>query len=259
MQSRFMYQLVLSGLAAMALLLLAALACGKDATPAMTEGQSNPNARPESRREQVLTPQTEYLEYIEPAEQVQASSTKNVHIAPEIAPKTNPATKEETISLDTRTEARSEPLFTPQPEYLKFIEPTEQVQATSTKNVHRAPEIVPTASPATKEKPMNTSQASYMTPSEAVAKARAIRHKYDALFWRQPNVHGVGIGNTKDENGQWTGKWGFIISVTEKVDQNTLLPEDRIPDILEGVIVQIREEEEGELIPTTMEESNGSD
>ena len=100
---------------------------------------------------------------------------------------------------------------------------------------------------ATKEESMDTSQTSYMDPDEAVAKARAIRHKYDALFWRQPNVHSVGIGNIRDENDEKTGRVGFIIRVTEKVDQNTLCPEDRIPDMIEGVEVEMREQPIGTI------------
>ena len=79
----------------------------------------------------------------------------------------------------------------------------------------------------------------YIEPTE---RARAIRHKYEDLFWRQPNVHGVGIGAIEDENGEETEQTGFRIYVTEKVDQNTLSPEDRIPDCLEGVPVQIIEQ-----------------
>ena len=99
------------------------------------------------------------------------------------------------------------------------------------------------AATATKEKSMDTSQTGYMSSSEAVQKARAIRHKYDAMFWRHPNVHAVGIGNTRDENGEKTGKWGFVIHVTKKVDQRTLPPEDRIPGCLEGVLTEIREDQ----------------
>ena len=83
-----------------------------------------------------------------------------------------------------------------------------------------------------------------MTPEiyEAdVERAEAIRHKYEDMFWRQPNVHGTGIGIIEDENGNATDRVGFIITVTEKVDQSTLPPEDRIPDCLEGVPVQIEE------------------
>ena len=72
-----------------------------------------------------------------------------------------------------------------------------------------------------------------------------IRVKYDPLFWRQPNVTGVGEGYFR-EDGEWTETSGIIVSVAvgKKVDQSTLPPEDRIPDCLEGVPVQIREEEE---------------
>lgn len=78
----------------------------------------------------------------------------------------------------------------------------------------------------------------YIEPSE---RARAIRHKYEDLFWRQPSVHGVGIGILEDESGEGTEQVGFRIYVTEKVDQDTLPPEDRIPDCLEGVPVQFIE------------------
>ena len=89
---------------------------------------------------------------------------------------------------------------------------------------------------------------SYIKYMPAVEKAEAIRHKYEALFWRQPNVHGVGIGLIMDEDGRETGEVGFIIHVTEKVDQNTLPAADRIPDTLEGVPVEIREEPVGGFI-----------
>ena len=80
-----------------------------------------------------------------------------------------------------------------------------------------------------------------------VERASAIRHKYEDLFWRQPNVHGVGIGIIEDENGQYTDRAGFVIGVTEKVDQSTLRPEDRMPNCLEGVPVQIEERPEAQL------------
>ena len=65
--------------------------------------------------------------------------------------------------------------------------------------------------------------------------------RYRNLFWRQPNVVGVLDGYVTDENGEWTDTWGIIIRVSEKVDQDTLPPEDRIPQCLRGVPIQIRE------------------
>ena len=87
---------------------------------------------------------------------------------------------------------------------------------------------------------------------EITAHARAIRPKYEETFWRQPNVHSVGIGFHLDESGyalevpDGAGGCkrvvGFIIRVTERVDQSALPPEDRITSMLEGVPVQILEE-----------------
>lgn len=89
-----------------------------------------------------------------------------------------------------------------------------------------------------------------------------VRLKYDDLFSRQPNVHGVGEGFFRVGPGEWTETVGINVYVTKKVDQNTLPPEDRIPDCLEGVPVNIVEEEEGgdELISLPVqEEANDSD
>ena len=68
-----------------------------------------------------------------------------------------------------------------------------------------------------------------------------IRLKYDDLFWRQPNVWGVGEGAISDDEFNYLGWDGIVISVSEKVDQSTLPPEDRVPDCLEGVPVHIEE------------------
>ena len=61
-----------------------------------------------------------------------------------------------------------------------------------------------------------------------------------------------------------TGQVGFVISVTEKVDQSTLPPKDRIPDCLEGIAVQFLErprlEFPSHLLPlANTEENNGND
>ena len=74
-----------------------------------------------------------------------------------------------------------------------------------------------------------------------------VRLKYDDLFWRQPHVEAVGEGSFKDENGEWVPIVGIVVHVYEVVDQETLPPEDRIPRCLEGVPVQIRVDEWGDL------------
>ena len=79
------------------------------------------------------------------------------------------------------------------------------------------------------------------------------------LFWRQPNVWATSIGyfrgewdiplEVPDGEGGCKRIVGFIIRVTEKVDQSALPPEDRIPDTIEGVPVQIIEVPEGFNFP----------
>ena len=107
-------------------------------------------------------------------------------------------------------------------------------------------EVVPTKDPVTANAENMAAIAKY---EPLVERAQAVRPKYEALFWRQPNVVSVGIGFIKDENGEWTEEVGLVISVSQKVDQNTLPPEDRIPIFVEGVPVQIRER--GPVVPTT--------
>ncbi len=107
-----------------------------------------------------------------------------------------------------------------------------------------------------KEGSMTETTEIYNTPE----RIHEVRVKYDLLFWRQPNVFAVGEGFFKDENGEWTEKVGISITVTKKVDQSTLPPGDRIPACLEGVPVNIEEEEysEGQLTSLShTEESNG--
>ena len=104
-----------------------------------------------------------------------------------------------------------------------------------------------------------TTQTEYLQYIEVTERARAVRPKYNSLFWRQPNVWSVGIGLFVDENGDFLevpdgeggckNVVGFRITVTEKVDQNTLPLEDRIPDMLEGVPVQIIETPNDWLVP----------
>ena len=74
------------------------------------------------------------------------------------------------------------------------------------------------------------------------ARIHEVRLRNDAKFWRQPNVHAVGEGYWKDRTGGWRDIIGIIVYVSEQVPTMTLPVEDRIPDLLDGVPVQIREE-----------------
>ena len=80
-------------------------------------------------------------------------------------------------------------------------------------------------------------------------RARAIRPKYEAMFWRQPNVWSVGLGFGEDEDGELIKEVGFSISVTELVLQASLPAEDRLPECLEGIPVYISVEPQLSLFP----------
>ncbi len=67
--------------------------------------------------------------------------------------------------------------------------------------------------------------------------------KHRSLFERQPgyNAYVAGI-HLLDENWERSDVLGLEILVERVLDQGTLPPEDRIPDCLDGVPIQIIEE-----------------
>ncbi len=79
--------------------------------------------------------------------------------------------------------------------------------------------------------------------------SRNVRDKYEDILWRQPNVYDVTVNQLLDDKGGWTKHWGITVWVTEKVDQSTLPPEDRIPDILDNVPIQILYAEQPPKVP----------
>ena len=59
------------------------------------------------------------------------------------------------------------------------------------------------------------------------------------LFRRQPNFHSVMEHFIRDEEGSWSDEYGIVIRVGEKMDRDTLPPEDRVPDEIDGVTIYI--------------------
>ena len=82
---------------------------------------------------------------------------------------------------------------------------------------------------------LNTTEEEYMEFLYAHSRAGGVLHEHKELFWRQPNVYDVSTGFLRDENGEWTDEWGITVWVTEKVEQNTLPLEDRIPVTIKSV------------------------
>ena len=90
---------------------------------------------------------------------------------------------------------------------------------------------------------VNVNTVEFWRHLHEVGPAMGARYKHRELLWRQPNVVDVGTGFHRDGKGGWTDVWGISVWVTEKVDQATLPPEDRIPDYLGDVPVQIIDED----------------
>ena len=67
--------------------------------------------------------------------------------------------------------------------------------------------------------------------------------QHNSLIWRQPNVYEVRNDFLRNGEGERIGEWGITILVTNKVDQGALPAEDRIPDYLDNVPIQIVEAE----------------
>ena len=85
------------------------------------------------------------------------------------------------------------------------------------------------------------------TPNLTAEEIHRVRKLHDAKFWRQPNVVAVSEGYFKDTNGGWMNVIEIVVHVSEKVSPTTVPSEDRISDIIDGVPVQIRVDEWGDL------------
>lgn len=68
---------------------------------------------------------------------------------------------------------------------------------------------------------------------------RQVKHRHEAELMRKPNVVGVGIGQRWRE-GQPTDELSLIVNVTREVSEEDLAPEERIPERLEDVPVQVQ-------------------
>ena len=80
------------------------------------------------------------------------------------------------------------------------------------------------------------------TPNLTAERIHQVRLQNDAKFWRQPNVHAVGEGYLKDATGGWRSLIGIIVYVRARVNQSALPEADRIPELLDGVPTEIRQE-----------------
>lgn len=71
-----------------------------------------------------------------------------------------------------------------------------------------------------------------------IQRIQAIKARYEADLLKKANVVGVGIG-LRIRRGRPVGGPALIVNVTRKVPLEQLRPEDRIPEILDGVRVWV--------------------
>lgn len=71
-----------------------------------------------------------------------------------------------------------------------------------------------------------------------MAHIQAVKARYEDALLKKANVVGVGIG-LRMRYGRPVGGPALIVNVTHKVPSEELHPEDRIPDMLDGVRVWV--------------------
>lgn len=86
-------------------------------------------------------------------------------------------------------------------------------------------------------------------PKNDMEHVRAVKAKYEASLLEKPNVIGVGIGLEIDDDVSHDdaspsnvpeSEIVIIVNVTHKVPERKLDPEDRIPEELDDVSVQVQ-------------------
>ena len=70
---------------------------------------------------------------------------------------------------------------------------------------------------------------------------REVSEQNRRLFRRQPGFHSTMEHFIRDDEGNWSDEYGIVIRGGERVDQDTLPTEERIPDEIDGVTVYFDE------------------
>lgn len=73
-----------------------------------------------------------------------------------------------------------------------------------------------------------------------VERIKAVKAAHEKELLRKANVVGVGVGLCK-RGGQLTDEVCIVVSVRCKVPVEQLDPDDRVPDEIAGVLVDVRE------------------
>jgi len=73
-----------------------------------------------------------------------------------------------------------------------------------------------------------------------MTRIQSIQDRYTDLLMSKPHVVGVGAG-MKQTAGQPTGELAVVVMVDQKVPADQLKQNDRIPDHIEGIPVDVQE------------------
>ncbi len=78
-----------------------------------------------------------------------------------------------------------------------------------------------------------------MPTPEAIARAQAVKAKYERMLMQKQNVVGVGVG-LQETAGRPTDTVCIVVSVRQKLAPDQVAPQDMIPSQLDGVPVDVR-------------------
>jgi hypothetical protein len=71
-------------------------------------------------------------------------------------------------------------------------------------------------------------------------RAKAVQEKYSEQLMSKPHVVGTAIG-LRMRQGQYTGEVAIVVMVSKKVAEDELKPEDKLPEELDGIPVDVQE------------------
>jgi hypothetical protein len=75
---------------------------------------------------------------------------------------------------------------------------------------------------------------------QAIQRASELKISMEAELLRKPNVVGVGVG-LRHKDGEFTEEVALIVMVSKKVPEVELAPEDKIPEEIDNVPIDVLE------------------
>ena len=71
-------------------------------------------------------------------------------------------------------------------------------------------------------------------------RAKAVQEKYNDELMSKPHVVGTAVG-LRTRQGQYTTEVAVVVMVSQKVPEDQIAPEDKLPKELDGVPVDVQE------------------